>query len=228
MSDWYDHERNDHERPAEGLDPWDVDESRLNSRRLKPFCYRLPARNESLWKDFDKYLTHRNLSPSIAKANLWFPSDQAGDDQPRIVVPAAAAHPDNHFWQARLMGDGPRRYESPHGCRSGDACIVVYPMEFPLPVEAAVVEGPMCALAVAMTGRLGVATMGANPPEERLDLIYHRVRGTICSVIPDSDRQDLFIHVFSYLTNRGVQCRWLVPYAKDFADMSLSNRRRFF
>ncbi len=164
-------------------------------------------------------------------------------------MPAASDQEGNHFWQARLMDHAGMqltnnekqerpRYESPHGCRSGDAVIIVYPFGLtheaqtghPEWNESVVVEGPMCALAVAGTGRLGIATMGADPPEERLDLIFKRIRGTICTIVPDSDRQDLFIHVFTYLSNRGIQCRWLVPgpSAKDFADMTIEARHVFF
>lgn len=218
---YYDHERDERWR----------DRAELVTR--KPYCDHLPPRDPTLWKDFSGYLVSRNLSQYIARANHWYPSRDAGDNLPRIVMPASSDQEGNHFWQARYMGSDPdiKRYQSPYG-RTGDAAIIVYPQKGvnePL-VETVVVEGPMCALAVAGTGRMGLATMGADPPEERLDLIFKRIYGTICTVVPDSDRQDLFIHVFTYLSNRGIQCRWLVPgpSAKDFAEMSPENRMRFF
>lgn len=219
----YDHDRD------ERIEQW---RKNGGSKVLKPYCDRLPPKSRWLWGAFSDYLIGRQLSPHIAKANQWYPSDKAGDDQYRIVMPASSDQEGNHFWQARYVGVDPdvKRYESPYGS-TGDAVIVVYPTENAekYQEESVVVEGPMCALAAAGTGRLGIAMMGADPPEARLDLTFKRVRGTICYVIPDSDKQDLFIHVMSYLANRGVTCRLLDPGpAKDFAEMSPENRRRLF
>ena len=226
MGDWYDHDRDDwRSRCDAGL---------VASRK---YADRLPPKHREPWPDFGDYLLSRDLSPHIARANLWYPSHAAGDDVPRIVMPATSGQEGNFFWQARSMTTMEPRFQSPHGVCSGDAVIVVYPFGltyeaqagFPEWTEAAVVEGPMCALAVAGTGRLGIATMGADPPEERLDNIVRLVKGVPCFVIPDNDRVEAFVRVFMYLTNRGIKCRMQpVRGAKDFAELSLGNRLRFF
>jgi len=218
-SDWYDQDR----------DEWlERLRDKTAAQVLKPYADRLPPKDETYWPEFDNYLLSRGLSPRIARANQWYPSANAGDNEPRIVIPATSDQPGNHFWQARLIGCGEKRYQSPHGVASGDACIVVYPTDTGGLTESVVVEGPVCALAAAMTGRLGIALMGADPPEERLGLTYTRVRGTICYIVPDLDRIDALTKVLVYLANRGVECRLRVPSAKDFADMSPLNRERFF
>ena len=222
-NDWYDHDRNEHRDRRE----W------LSGKPPKPYNDRLPEPEPSLWKDFDRYLSLRNLSPGIARANLWYPSRSAGDDAPRIVIPATSSVSANKFWQARVMGGAlgfsPVRYQSPHGCRSGDAIIVVWPGN-PGSIgyrASTVVEGPMDALAAAEAGIIGVALMGASPPPERIDLTVKLVRGTICYVVIDSDQPAALVAVMSQLSNLGVQCRLRDPSpAKDLADLSLSRRKQ--
>ena len=216
----YDHERND-KRDRE----W------LGSVPSKPYSDRLPELEPSLWPDFDAYLTSRNLSPSIARANLWYPSRRAGDEAPRIVMPASSSDTYNKFWQARAMygalGFSPVRYQSPHGCRSGDAVIVVYPVAKDGRYRSVVVEGPMDALAAAGEGCLGVALMGAQPPQERIDLTARLVCGTMCYVVIDSDNPATLVAVMSQLSNLGVQCRLRAPSpAKDLAELSPRRRKR--
>lgn len=129
---------------------------------------------------------------------------------------------------------GVKRYDSPHGCSSGDAVIVVYPDPLPTRgvsphLESVVVEGPMCALAAAMTGRLGIALMGADPPKERIDLTSELIRATICYVVIDTDRPIALVKVMANLANRGNQCRLRDPSpAKDLAEMSPGNRALLF
>src|SRR3990167_3940303 len=216
-SDWYDQDR----------DEWlERLRDKTAAQVLKPYADRLPPKDETYWPEFDNYLLSRGLSPRIARANQWYPSANAGDNEPRIVIPATSDQPGNHFWQARLIGCGEKRYQSPHGCTPGDTVIIVYPLY--AYTEAVIVEGPMCALAAAMTGRLGVALMGADPPEERLQLTVRRVHGMICTIIPDLDRIDALTKVLVYLANRGIECRLRVPSAKNFADMSPPNRTTLF
>ena len=210
----YNHDRDDR------IDQW---RRAKDSKPTKPYCDRLPMmdKNKESLAACERYLVARNLDPDIARANQWYPSVAAGDENLRLVIPASSDQDGNHFWQSRLVLGAGTRYQSPAGCTSGDAVIVVYPAGAARWKESVVVEGPMCALAVAMTGRLGVALMGADPPEERLELTARRVHGTTCTIIPDQDRLDALVRVFAYLTNKGVQCRLRDPFhGKDFADMS--------
>mgnify|MGYP001581333841 CR=1 FL=1 len=212
---WYDHEIRE----------------RCDQKDLKKYSDRLPKLEPSLCPDFDAYLTSRNLNPDIERANLWYPSRYAGDDAPRIVIPASSSDTYNKFWQARLMAtegiSSLVRYQSPHGCRSGDAVIVVYPELLNRPYRSVVVEGPMDALAAAGEGCLGIALMGALPPQERIDLTATLVRGTIAIICYDSDNPAALVAVMSQLSNLGVQCRLRDPSpAKDLAELNRAQRAK--
>jgi hypothetical protein len=230
MADWYDHDRDEHN---ERRNQWRSDDGTV--RPSKPYNHRLPDLAPELWRDFYEYLGTRGLSPHIAKENLWYPmkSDPLGENWPgRIVMPATSRQEGNHFYQSRIMYDGPgkyRRYDSPTGCSSGDAVIVVYPQGPTIWNESVVVEGPMCALAAAQTGRLGIALMGADPPIERIEWTSELIHGTRCYVIPDRDRLDALSHVMANLANRGHNCKLLmVEGAKDLADLSPGKRSELF
>ena len=216
---WYDHDRDEHRDRRE----W------LSGKPAKPYSDRLPEMDPSLWPDFDRYLSLRNLSPGIARANFWYPSRSAGDFAPRLVIPSTSATSTNKFWQARSMDGALPRYQSPHGCRSGDAIIVVWPGN-PGSIgyrASAVVEGPMDALAAAEAGIIGVALMGASPPPERIDLTASLVHGTITYLVCDSDAPAAMAAILSQLSNLGVQCRLRDPSpGKDLADLSLSRRKQ--
>ncbi len=179
-----------------------------------------------LWDRMNAYLKDRDLDPEVARVNGWYPSDSAGDDFVRIVMPAKRTD-GRVFWQARALNPVlAKRYQSPHGAR-GDAVIVVRPLHEPK--VAAMVEGPMDALAVAGAGFLGVAMMGNTPP---LCVLEHVLNITIymesLQVIADADSVEKWAHLVSYFTTRSVKTKLRYPYPyNDVAEMSAANRKRW-
>ena len=191
----------------------------------KPYCRSLPPRDDGLTQRMQTYLEGRRLDYRLAVANMWYPSSQAGDNAPRVVIPATSGIRGNTFWQARALDDNPKRYQSPHASR-GDAVVIVWPERHVVDI-AVVSEGPMDALAAAGVGALGVALMGATPPEETLLLTKQYLRGILSIiVIPDMDEPAALTGVMSRLTRLGVSnCRLILPYpAKDFASAEPSLR----
>lgn len=109
----------------------------------------------------ESYLTLRGLDYKTARHNGWYASLNAGDEHPRIVMPATNSCGLN-FWQARAIDRGVEpRYQSPSVPR-GDSVIQVYPLcKNWLPVLV-VAEGPMDVLAAASCGIRGVALLGIS------------------------------------------------------------------
>lgn len=172
---------------------------------------------------FDVYLRLRDLSHTLARENFWFPSDQAGDSSPRVVIPATATPP-NIFWQARAMDDNPKRYQSP-AAPKGDALVIVWPMLDRTPLGTVLFEGPMDALAIAELGYVGVATMGL-PTELGLDALC-KAPGGARIVVLDSDYKQPMLKAAGMLLERGIRVRILDPYpAKDFAELDRVHRLR--
>ena len=134
--------------------------------------------------DMDVYLESRRLDPKLARANEWYPSTDAGDRWPRMVMPATymrhtVADAVSPFWQARLLGDSEPtfsipRYQSPRLVRNG-AVILVYPWsnvdhhDISPGKTLVIVEGPCDALAAAGAGFTGCALMGISPNQPVLE-----------------------------------------------------------
>lgn len=138
-----------------------------------------------------QYLEKRGLSWALAKANGWYPSQNAGDWLTRIVIPAQSTQVGHAYWQARAISPAAFiRYQSPKGPRL-DAVVVVSPSVAtgnPRDGAAVVVEGPMDALAVAECGAMGIALMGATPGPTVLRSLYKRCKYmTPMFVMPDRD-----------------------------------------
>mgnify|MGYP001560793124 CR=1 FL=1 len=185
----------------------------------KSYCRSLPPRDEGLVRQMEAYLEGRGLNYRLAVANMWYPSSQAGDNSPRIVMPATSNIRGNTFWQARAMDGSEKRYQSPPAAR-GDAVILVWP-ERPMVDRAVVSEGPMDALAAAGEGWLGIALMGNTPPDETLLLTKQFLRGIMATIIvPDMDDPTALTEVMSRLVQLGVpNCRLVLPYPKkDLSD----------
>jgi hypothetical protein len=192
----------------------------------KPYCSKLPLVDESLWEDMKAYLWSRDLDFETARRNLWYPSSSAGDEEPRIVLPCSSVQGGNYYWQARAIRveNVQRRYQSPHNVSRGDAVLVVYPIN-PKDTRAAVVEGPMDALAAAGEGVIGVATMGINPPPESLVLTSKLLRGIMVLCVADSDQSEGIINVMKTLLDLGLDCRLRSTYPyKDLADVTREDR----
>lgn len=183
-----------------------------------------------LWRMATIYLENRGLDWSTARYNGWYPSEEAGDNNPRLVIPAYSLQTGNRFWQARSMNHAEPRYQSPHAAR-GDAVIFVRQAGgsgiFPRIVNSStyvVVEGPMDALAAAGCGFNAIALMGNTPSEEVLFLTCKLLRGKMTLLIPDSDAPQALVPTLAYLASQGVQCNFLIPPAKDLADLSFEER----
>ena len=212
---------------------------RIKDLELRPYNRTLPPCTQRLWPEFDKYLSGRGLSFKLAMANFWFPSDQAGDNVPRVVIPATATPP-NIFWQARAMDDNPKRhlapldgerreprYQSCHGPK-GDALCIVWPHDVALQ-GFVLFEGPMDALAAAELGYVGVATMGlpTKPGMEHLASMCLGAYKAPRIVVLDSDYAKPMLQAAGLLLELGVRMKVLDPSpAKDFAELDRVHRLR--
>lgn len=195
----------------------------------KPFCTTTPPSNAQLWNVMRAYLTDRGLSYNIAVINGWYPSWNAGDDSPRVVIPCVTSDPNNRYWQGRLLiddGEKRLRYTSPSGKR-GDAIVVVHPHGMFKALECAgtvFVEGCMDALAAAGEGYRGIATMGTFPPEEALDLAARSAKAPFGAV---ADEGALAEMVGIWMRLPGTT-KLAVPYPdKDLAEKHPAERGAF-
>jgi len=205
---------------------WEADRRENPPPTDRPYCKRLPLLDTklSLSGEMRRYLEGRGLDYFLAAKNMWYPSTDAGDASPRIVMPGTSHIYGNVYWQARAMDDNPKRYQSPYAPR-GDAVIVVWPRNKRIS-RSVVVEGPMDALAAAELGALGVALMGATPPDESLLLTATLVRGTICIVVADCDAVEAATRFYTFLLDAKVDTRMAVPAPyKDLAEMPSAERK---
>ncbi len=188
----------------------------------------LPACAPGLWAKMQYYLAGRGLDFFLAERNGWYPSDSAGDREPRIVMPGIRSD-GGVFWQARAMLPSDKRYQSPHANRA-DALIVVKPNN-PHPKYAALVEGPMDALAAADVGMLGISMMGNTPNVIVLDHIAVHVEP--CKwvyVVPDADSLPNAVKLTAWLTTHAhakTLLRSTYPY-KDLAAIPRKERKEMF
>ena len=203
---------------------------RLDDRPRPPSVRALASVNHTLpppcydWNDaMDFTLKNRDLDETLAVANYWYPSEEAGDEEPRIVIPATGELVTG-FWQARAMDPTVgKRWQSPHGLR-GDAIVVVYP-HGPGNGDTVVVEGPMDALAAAGLGYLGISLLGATPPMSAIDLTRRMTRGKIL-LVADSDSPATMAGLVPVFAELGRGVRLVVPtVAKDLAAHSPDERK---
>lgn len=205
---------------------WERKEPKLDTR---PFNTKLPPEEPSLRKDMQWYLASRMLSVSIADQNMWYISVKAGDNNPRIVIPATSMLPGNVYYQARAIVDVPdeARYLSPWAPR-GDAIIVVYPdPNTPVVPKVVVAEGPMDALAAATIGCLGIAFMGMSPPNASIALaVRYFGRGDVY-LIADNDAiapmQKIMLKCIGMGSKATLHLTTPAP-SKDFAEADIDLR----
>lgn len=186
----------------------------------KPYSDSYPELEDRLWNLMQKYLESRGLSFELAKANGWYPSLDAGDDSPRVVIPCYSSAAENMYWQGRRMTSlGALRYESPHGCNRGDALVRVMPKG---EVKGTVVcEGPMDALAAAEVGYVGLGMMGTHPTPEAVETARRVAAGTPVSVVADEGA----LGAAAALTGHFPGARLVVTYPhKDLADVPREKR----
>jgi len=174
--------------------------------------------------DMKRYLDKRGLDYAVARTNDWYPSNDAGDDSPRIVIPATTQIDRHKFWQARAMDANPKRYQSPFGSRL-DAIICVY-------ADGAnhrdgkrvLVEGPMDALAAAGEGYDAIALMGVTPNLRILSHVAHLTLNDKVLFVADSDAVGQAANVMASLASLGVQVRLACASKKDLAAMDRDDR----
>ena len=196
----------------------------------KSYSGSLPRKQKGAWIDAAEYLMARNLPELLACENGWYVSQEAGDNYQRIVIPATSSAPENHYWQARdITGHASIRYQSPAGVKRGDAVVVVWP-ENGRVHGAAIVEGPMDALAAAGARFLGIAMMGTHPAHESL-LLTSKLIGGILPVTVLADKDAMAAMVNNVLMPLLEISKGIIrlaspdPY-KDLAEAPPSERRR--
>jgi hypothetical protein len=170
------------------------------------------------WKAFSIYLKDRHLNPMLAMANAWYPSEEAGDHEVRIVIPGTNSRKYN-YWQARAINKTARiRYQSPRVPRT-DSIIAVYPA---CHAWSAVVlcEGPMDALAAADLGYVSIALMGNRPSADVLKFAVKHTKSTLFYIVADSDAPDAAATIAAHLsTAHNVKTKTILTYPyKDLAD----------
>lgn len=192
---------------------------------------KFPPVNPELWSAFYGYLDGRGLDAELARTNGWYPTSQAKDSIPRILIPGKRTD-GKVFWQARAIDPKEkRRYESPSGVR-GDALIVVEPDfgEYAAG-RAALVEGPMDALAAAECGVIGISLMGNTPNKESLEHVVKLLENIqLLYIVSDSDALRESTHTMTWLrlrTKAKAQLWYPHPY-KDLADMPFEKRAMRF
>ncbi len=198
--------------------------------QTKPMNTELPARacNTADFEFFDQYLRSRQLSVTLAKANGWFPSWEAGDGYPRCVIPAVTHKAGHVYWQARDMtGKAKRRYQSPEGPRH-EALIVVNP---PGRVNGmngqVVVEGPMDALAAAGAGYTGFALMGMMPSLAtlmHLGLLLDDEQDVLVLLDRDSTNENVRITTTLASNEFNVRAAIMPSQCKDLASLEPKQR----
>jgi hypothetical protein len=186
---------------------------------------RLPAQSKALSQVFDDYLNRRDLNPGLARDNGWYPSDQAGDQAPRIVIPCSSPY-GVAYWQARAMDGSEPKYQSPSTSRF-DSVVIVWP-SVDQGGRFVLVEGPMDALAAAGSGLPGVAMMGNQPPQGAWRFIQNRFSGTRPLVLPDADSMDSAIRWTLQLGSLGFRPSVGSPYPhNDLASVPSKERERY-
>ena len=196
----------------------------------KGYNYLLPSIDAGLQPRMGEYLRRRSLCVRTSHHNLWYPSSDAGDTEPRIVIPATSQLAHNKFWQARYIGVDASvpRYQSPYSDR-GDALVIMYPISKEDNRIVVVTEGPMCALAAAALGFVSVALMGIAPTQDALMHLRDYVKGRTLRMIADADQTHGMAKVMLRLHAVGCRapCEILTTYpSKDLADATLADRER--
>lgn len=200
-------------------------------RPKRPYAVYRPEPDWSLAERMSIYLNKRELSFGLAQFNGWYPSSKAGDSLPRVVIPATSRSPVNKFWQARVLGEGEPRYQSPPNAR-GDALVITRP-SLPWRRVVAVVEGPMCALAAADLGMVGIAFMGSVNDELISHLAEHlcSVRTYLIADLDATDKMarimDLLLEQFPKDTVYKISLMTVYPW-KDLAEVPRKEREARF
>lgn len=208
-------------------------------RKQRPRNVPMPSLNDKLWPEFDQYLTGRKLDPDLARFNEWYPSSDAGDGAPRVVIPCSNSL-GRVYWQARLIPHIVlpgmlgihefKRYQSAHTDRA-ESVVITWPNPEFIPIArgVALFEGPTDALAASSAGWVGVALMGDKPPAECIEYVVRIFTPyNVWRVVPDRDLPKLGAQVVRALGMLGKKAKLVdvKPY-KDFASVSEWERHGF-
>lgn len=170
----------------------------------------------SLGHKMDRYLTRRRLNPGIARRNGWYPAHMPPGWG--IVIPLVADKPVYQIRRAR----GEPRYQT-FGDRGDAIALLLGPQSQGRLPAAAIVEGPMDALAAAEILGLGVAMLGNAPPDAAIlraaRLIDSCAENAI--LVPDSDSLQEAAKLSRRLSQLGVRVLFRPPPQgyKDLAEM---------
>lgn len=221
----------------------------------RTYTVTLPKPELSRLGEMRDYLEGRNLDYHVARYNGWYPSTEAGDQLPRIVMPCSI-NKWGYYWQARAMiseqnwasashsqylssGIKPKpllRYQSPHAPREealGRLYATTGPagmantMKWPLLVT----EGPTDALAGCMLGVDVVFLMGLTPPTAAKVALAAIARSyTQLIFVADADSLDGMLKVMVYYAGLGFQTTVVSPPqdCKDLAEASEEARAAWF
>lgn len=194
---------------------------------VHPLCVSYPPADTNS-EAMRAYLDKRDLSFDLAVMNGWYESSCAGDDYPRVVIPAVTHVPGHAYWQARdTTGKAYLRYQTPKGPRY-EALIQVLPL---LDLKGTViVEGPMDALAAAGAGYAGIALMGMTPGYSTIVQLTKLLdRHKPVFVLLDRDSNDNAHKLAIKLAGLGVNSKviFLPGPEKDLAQCTKLKRRKF-
>lgn len=198
---------------------------------VKPMCTELPSRcvDTTIGMRACDYMAERKLSRTVALANGWYVSNEAGDKFPRIVIPAITHKVGHVYWQARdITGRAYIRYQSPEGPRH-EALIRVMPCR-KRPKGIVVVEGPMDALAAAGCGYIGYALMGMQPNSAtmmHLALLIEDNPDLNVLVLLDRGEVANGVKVSLFLSSQGYSAKVAELPAKDLAACEPVTRQKF-
>ena len=193
-----------------------------------------PEETRKLRPAMKAYLHGRDLSYTVAKNNMWYPTDEVkeSDPVPRLVIPCVNDH-GRPYWQARAMVTHDLRYRSAKGGRFG-SIVVVWPETSSLGGMARcdkpiiLCEGPTDALAAAGAGYLAIATMGALFSKYALRYINKKTdKSCPIIVVPDLDMPGFGPDNVATLSKSGRTAVMRMPEGvNDLAKMSKAGRKR--
>jgi hypothetical protein len=211
---------------------WYSHEAQERKPNNHPMNTTLPGRTvDRAWaKLAAQYLEERQLDVGLAIDNGWYVSNEAGDSDHRIVIPATTHKTAHVYWQARaIRSNAYIRYQSPKGPRH-EALIVVRPYNVPDNQGIVVVEGAMCALSAAMEGYTGYALMGKIPSQatlRHLALLIEDQKDYPVVVLLDRDSANASVKVATFLSSQGYKTRvGQFTESKDLAELMPAKRRK--
>jgi len=191
------------------------------------------ASGETADNELRRYLRSRRLDFETAYLAGWYPA--LFNDCLRVVIPCKSLNPEHAYYQARALNKSTRlRYVSPLGPRLGALCIVDPVLsdldETLSPSVTAIVEGPMCALALASLGIPSIALMGIRPDTQAclhlVSLLKSRRHDAAILFDNEDEAQAEASNLAVFLAGNGIINHVFSLKSKDVADSSDKERKR--